>query len=189
MKFSLTSPSDSSWSFLPVYSHSLFCSHCNIPALLTLSSCESGCSKLCCCMAIGGGRGTESAPSSPSSSPQLCMPEELDLDKVPLDRPSLRTRWKRQASQWLHRTPLHRVQGTSVSTPPPLKFHPEVWLRCHPSLSENPLSSLRSFLHRGSSCACGPISSRARQPCRCLTDALGWWATSVVCYLRKNQTR
>lgn len=42
-------------------------------------------------MAIGGGRGTESAPSSPSSSPQLCMPDELDLDSVPLDRPSLRT--------------------------------------------------------------------------------------------------
>lgn len=40
---------------------------------------------------MGGGRGTESAPSSPSSSPQLCMPDELDLDSVPLDRPSLRT--------------------------------------------------------------------------------------------------
>lgn len=42
-------------------------------------------------MAIGGGRGTESAPSSPSSSPQLCMPDELDFDRVPLDKPSLRT--------------------------------------------------------------------------------------------------
>jgi len=39
-------------------------------------------------MAIGGGRGTESGPSSPSSSPQLCIPEEEDLDKVPLLKPS-----------------------------------------------------------------------------------------------------
>lgn len=60
----------------------------------TLSSWESGCSKLCCWMAIGGGRGTASAPSSPSSSPQLCMPEEEDLDRVPLLSPSLRIRWR-----------------------------------------------------------------------------------------------
>lgn len=39
-------------------------------------------------MAIGGGRGTASAASSPSSSPQLCMPEEDDLESVPLLRPS-----------------------------------------------------------------------------------------------------
>lgn len=42
-------------------------------------------------MAIGGGRGTESAPSSPSSSPQLCIPEEEDLESVPLLRPSFLT--------------------------------------------------------------------------------------------------
>lgn len=66
--------------------------------VLTLSSCESGCSRLCCWMAMGGGRGTESAPSSPSSSPQLCMPDELDLDSVPLDRPSLRTLWDARKS-------------------------------------------------------------------------------------------
>lgn len=59
----------------------------------TLSSWESGCSRLCCWMAIGGGRGTASAPSSPSSSPQLCMPDEEDLDRVPLLSPSLRIRW------------------------------------------------------------------------------------------------
>lgn len=39
---------------------------------------------------MGGGSGTASAPSSPSSSPQLCMPEEEDLDSVPLLRPSFR---------------------------------------------------------------------------------------------------
>lgn len=56
----------------------------------TLSSCESGWRRLCCWMAMGGGSGTASAPSSPSSSPQLCMPEEEDLDSVPLLRPSFR---------------------------------------------------------------------------------------------------
>lgn len=76
---------------LPLLSDPLFCSHSDVSPFLTLSSWESGCSRLCCWMAIGGGRGTESAPSSPSSSPQLCMPEELDLDNVPLDKPSLRT--------------------------------------------------------------------------------------------------
>lgn len=57
---------------------------------LTLSSWESGWSRLCCWMAMGGGRGTASAPSSPSSSPQLCMPEDEDLESVPLLRPSFR---------------------------------------------------------------------------------------------------
>lgn len=60
------------------------------PRGLTLSSCESGCSRLCCWMAMGGGSGTASAPSSPSSSPQLCMPDDDDLDSVPLLRPSFR---------------------------------------------------------------------------------------------------
>lgn len=49
-------------------------------------------------MAIGGGRGTASAPSSPSSSPQLCIPDEEDLDRVPLLSPSLRIRWREK--QW-----------------------------------------------------------------------------------------
>lgn len=66
------------------------------PVPLTLSSCESGCSRLCCWIAIGGGRGTASAPSSPSSSPQLCMPDEEDLDRVPLLRPSLRMRYRQK---------------------------------------------------------------------------------------------
>lgn len=56
--------------------------------LFTLSSWDSWCRRLCCWMAIGGGRGTESGPSSPSSSPQLCIPEEEDLERVPLLNPS-----------------------------------------------------------------------------------------------------
>lgn len=60
---------------------------------LTLSSCESGWSRLCCWMAMGGGRGTASAPSSPSSSPQLCMPDDEDFESVPLLRPSFRPLW------------------------------------------------------------------------------------------------
>ena len=50
-------------------------------------------------MAMGGGRGTESAPSSPSSSPQLCMPDEEDLESVPLLRPSLRTLCKERGER------------------------------------------------------------------------------------------
>lgn len=40
-------------------------------------------------MAMGGGRGMVSVPSSHSSSPQLCMPDEDDLESVPLPRPSI----------------------------------------------------------------------------------------------------
>lgn len=57
---------------------------------LTLSSWESGWRRLCCWIAIGGGRGTASAPSSPSSSPQLCIPEDDDFESVPLLSPSFR---------------------------------------------------------------------------------------------------
>lgn len=155
---------------------SLFCDRflffpcCNALHPLTLSSCESGCSRLCCWMAIGGGRGTESAPSSPSSSPQLCMPEELDLDNVPLDRPSLRTLCNTQkVRQRFNQNSLQSciVYYRHIVYPPPPRSHPEAWQRCRPSLSGIPSSSPRSSSHHGSSCACEPVSSRGRLPCRC----------------------
>lgn len=105
--------------------------HCDVLPLLTLSSCESGCSRLCCWMAIGGGRGTESAPSSPSSSPQLCMPEELDLDNVPLDKPSLRTlcnthgRQSRGYNHFDRSAKKGGREGLCIHPPPP-QSHPEV---------------------------------------------------------------
>ncbi|TNN79746.1 hypothetical protein EYF80_009979 [Liparis tanakae] len=78
-------------------------------------------------MAIGGGRGTASAPSSPSSSPQLCMPDEEDLERVPLLSPSLRIRWrKRGGEQWLVTTktvsldvmkgPVHHCRSSALTS-------------------------------------------------------------------------
>lgn len=82
---------------------------------LTLSSCESGCSRLCCWMAMGGGRGTASAPSSPSSSPQLCMPDDEDFESVPLLRPSFRPLWNQTNICSLYSRPNCKGQLTEMN--------------------------------------------------------------------------
>lgn len=141
-------------------------------------------------MAIGGGRGTESAPSSPSSSPQLCIPEEEDLDSVPLLRPSFLTlckgnhdtRWPREIIDYIdHRNMANRINcclsGIEILAWPLPQSHPGEWQRCRLSLSASPL--LHSCAHRhGSSCACVPASLHGRPPCRCSIASQGW---SAIC--------
>lgn len=124
-----------------------------------MSSWESGCSRLCCWMAIGGGRGTASAPSSPSSSPQLCIPDEEDFERVPLLSPSLRMRCReRQEHPWV------KWWVEAISYPKavlmvllPPKSRPVEWRRCRRSPSATPGSlPCSSWCLRGSFCACGP---------------------------------
>lgn len=161
----------------------------------TLSSWESGCSRLCCWMAIGGGRGTASAPSSPSSSPQLCMPDEEDLDRVPLLNPSLRIRWREREREKNNNSQLVDPNQNGVSECsdkvcypllylfllPPVS-HPVAWRRCRPSPSASRvLCPCSSLCRRGSSCACGRASSRGHLLCRSWAGARGWSATSLRC--------
>lgn len=158
---------------------------------LTLSSCASGWRRLCCWMAMGGGRGTVSAPSSPSSSPQLCMPDDEDLESVPLLRPSLRTLclnlWKKENNplDFLHRIARRMfnelcqlVHKQEVAEPPP-ESHPGAWRHYHPSLSV--ILFLHSFWRHGSSCVCEPVSSHGRRLYRCWVSSQDLSAISVKC--------
>lgn len=165
------------------------CKHCAAP-WPTLSSWESGCSRLCCWMAIGGGRGTASAPSSPSSSPQLCMPDEEDLDRVPLLSPSLRIRWgggvgrvrHAMRSIWRQNQHLQVLFPLVRSCSPPPGSRPAAWQRCRPSPSaRHAWRPCSSGWRRGSSCACWRASWRVRLLCQSWACGRGWSTTSSAC--------
>lgn len=150
----------------------------------TLSSWESGWSRLCCWMAIGGGSGTASAPSSPSSSPQLCMPDEEDLDRVPLLSPSLRIRWREIKNKWSFRV----RHGHSYSALRCVVLllpgsHLVAWRRCRQSPSASRASRpCSSSCHRGSSYACGRAFWRGRRLYRSWAAEPDLSATSLACF-------
>lgn len=154
------------------------------PHWSTLSSWESGCSRLCCWIAIGGGRGTASAPSSPSSSPQLCMPDEEDLESVPLLSPSLRIRCREKKNGDYEMVGQKEYKSNGELLLLPLVFHPVAWRHCRQSPSASlALGPCSSLCHHGSSCACGRASWRGHLLCRSWVSVRGWSATSSRCSL------